>query len=69
MLNMLIVLIIGAVIWFYAPSLNFKSNITNSYKSSTKQQKTAKDLTNETIDEVNKARSLQKQQRDTLNNQ
>jgi len=68
MWNMLIVLIIAAAVWFYTPHLNFSSNLTNSYKSNAKQQKTAKDITNGTINEVNNARLLQKQQQDSLNN-
>ncbi|MFA7658372.1 MAG: hypothetical protein WCY19_02960 [Candidatus Gastranaerophilaceae bacterium] len=66
MWNILIVLIIAAIIWFFGSSaLNFNSN-NDSLKSVVPKkentQSAVKSLTQDTVDQINRARRLQQQE-------
>lgn len=69
MLNILVTLIVIVLIWMYYPLLGTASrNMSNSYKSSAKMQRTAKDFTNETVQQVNYAKQLQQEEQTNLEN-
>ena len=67
MWNVLIVIIIAVVIWMANPL--FRSNVVpNSDKTEKKTIENAKQITNDTINQVNYARQMQKQEQEKLNN-
>lgn len=79
MWNILIVLIIAAVIWMFESS-SLKINAENpatplknigAIKSTdtSAQKSVVKSLTSEAVNEVNRAREIQQQEQDSLNNQ
>ena len=79
MWNILIVLVIAAVIWFYGGSalnLNPSQNsstiktVSTIKATDTKGQNSAvKSLTQDAVQEVNKAREIQQQEQEALGNQ
>lgn len=78
MWNILIVLIIAAVIWMFGSSslkLNSEnpstlSTISTIQATDTQGQKSAvQSLTESTVNEINRAREIEQQQQDAVNNQ
>lgn len=69
MWNILIVLIIAIVVWMFGPAVNFNGqSVHKSIDSRVKQQKTAKEVTNEVQKQVDYARQLQQEEQNRLNN-